>query len=374
MCVCMMCALIIEKSSHSNYRCAFSIPVLILVNKGRMREKSSTQYLRQQTSSLLLKGLAASALVFTSKQPSLAIQKGADEVVQTLPNIKTTAEFIEKHCTKILKASKRTGRLLYRGRDSAKSSIKDQSSLVISESSDLLLPATYSSVIAAQYFIALDEYISKHPRAGLEYFQDNDQSTRTVAKPSNGHIATSIIEEAGKWGSVYSCWPIDDMHYTWLKSNKLFWKDSWGTFASDGILPPLFWRDASSLGLFCSKELIVDRDLEGVLEKGNEVMFTRTTTGNNDGGGIKGDYLLVPISQEGKLIRELGIEPYGAATNVKKLVTEVESDEVVSKVRRTKNGRMACTCASGRQYCSECVRKYNSDTSYKSTVSVFPLP
>ena len=348
----------------------------IIIIWKQMREKSSNQRLRQQTSSLVLKGLAASALMFTSKQPSLAIQEEADKVVQTLPNIKTTAEFIEKHCTKILKATKRTGRLLYRGRDSVKSSVKDQSSLVISGSSDLLLPTTYSSAVAAQYFTALDEYISTHPRAGLEYFQDSDLNTRAVAKPSNGHIATSIVEEAGMWGAVYSCWPIDELHYTWLKSNKRFWKDSWGTLASDGKLPPLFWKDTSLFEQFCTRELIVDRDLDGALQKGNEIMFTHTNkaSSDKDGGNIEGDYVLVPISQEAKLIRELGIEPYGAATDVKKLVTEVESDEIVSKVRRTKNGRMACTCANGKQYCSQCVRKFNSDTSYTSTVSVFPLP
>ena len=102
------------------------------------------------------------------------------------------------------------------------------------------------------------------------------------------------------------------------------------------------------------------------------MLFTRTMRSSNS--DVKGDYLLVPISQEGKLIRELGIEPYGAPTDVKTVVTEVESDEIVSKVRRTKNGKMACMCTNGKQYCSECVKKFNTDTSYKSTISVFPLP
>ena len=337
-----------------------------------MHPESNIQRVRHRTSSALLKGLAAS-LVFSSQHPSFATQKGAaNDVVQSLADIKSSAQFIETHCTKILQATKRTGRLLYRGRDSDKSSVKDQSSLVISESSDLLEPDTYGSILAAQYFNTLDQYISTHPRAGLEYFQDNEQQS-TAARPSNGHIATSSIDEAGKWGAVYSCWPIDEMHYTYLKSYKLFWKDSWGTLTTnDGKLSPLFWKDASAFGSFCSRELVIDRGLEGSLEKGNEVLFTRTMRSSNS--DVKGDYLLVPISQEGKLIRELGIEPYGAPTDVKTVVTEVESDEIVSKVRRTKNGKMACMCTNGKQYCSECVKKFNTDTSYKSTISVFPLP
>ena len=65
-----------------------------------MHPESNIQRVRHRTSSALLKGLAAS-LVFSSQHPSFATQKGAaNDVVQSLADIKSSAQFIETHCTR----------------------------------------------------------------------------------------------------------------------------------------------------------------------------------------------------------------------------------------------------------------------------------
>ena len=38
-----------------------------------------------------------------------------------------------------------------------------------------------------------------------------------ITKPSIGHIATPSSMTASQWGNVYSVWPLDNMHYIWLK-------------------------------------------------------------------------------------------------------------------------------------------------------------
>lgn len=70
---------------------------------------------------------------------------------------------------------------------------------------DLLLPETYDNdPFALDYFQQLEAFLgSTSVSEALPA-----TSVLSIAKPSNGHIATSDPSEAGKWGNVVSIWPL----------------------------------------------------------------------------------------------------------------------------------------------------------------------
>lgn len=83
-----------------------------------------------------------------------------------------------------------------------------RSPFVSSERSDLLLPSTYDSAKAAEFFASLDAQMLSQP-----------------VKPSNGHIAVTSIKKAKLWGgAAASIWPLDDnVHFAWLEKGGEFW-------------------------------------------------------------------------------------------------------------------------------------------------------
>ena len=79
-----------------------------------------------------------------------------------------------------------------------------------SDSFDLLLPSTYDSKEASDFFASLDEKMQKAP-----------------VKPSNGHLSVTSIKAAKEWGGdAVSIWPLgDDVHFAWLEEGNEFWSE-----------------------------------------------------------------------------------------------------------------------------------------------------
>ena len=123
-------------------------------------------------STLLLHSLAARALVappFSYAIPSTPIH-----------SLNDVSSFIQRYCTEALSASKKTGRLLYRGGPSTRS----LDALIVSEQPDLLDPATYGSSVAVEYFATIESYL-----------KSQSSQEATIVLPSNGHLASPNVME-----------------------------------------------------------------------------------------------------------------------------------------------------------------------------------
>jgi hypothetical protein len=135
---------------------------------------------------------------------------------------------------------------------------------IMSEPSDLLLPSTYDSTEAADYFKDLDGQMADKP-----------------IQPSNGHLATTSVEAAKQWGGyAASIWPLDDnVHFSWMEKGGNFWPTATKASLSSIIVD----------GVDCGR-----LSLEDALERENsEIMF-------------KADrYLAIPVSMEKQLISRL---------------------------------------------------------------------
>ena len=130
-------------------------------------------------------------------------------------------------------AVSRTGRFLYRGESSI------DTFEIIAEEPDLLIPGTYDSPDALDYFRCLERRLSV---------------SGTSAIPSRGHIATSDRIEAAKWGEPVSIWPLGEtLAWVWPKQASTL-------FPSSAKCP--------------KDELAIDHDLEMALRLGHEVLFT----------------------------------------------------------------------------------------------------
>jgi len=152
------------------------------------------------------------------------------------------------------------GRFLYRGDDSevegttpaaAADTIAETMLVTIPDASqwkindlppDLLFAETHENDLnALKYFECLErrlnDYDSKNNNNPTESIGSSVSSssvssssvsspatTTLLAMPSNGHIATSDPQEAGKWGSVVSVWPLGmDFSYVWPTQRSVFY-------------------------------------------------------------------------------------------------------------------------------------------------------
>jgi hypothetical protein len=156
--------------------------------------------------------------------------------------------------------------LMYRGISKEDSRFP---TIVSNEPSDLLLASTYDSREAADYFKDLDDRMKLAERP---------------IRPSNGHLATTSVEAARRWGGyAASVWPLDDdVHFAWLERGGDFW-------------PVATTDDEAS-----ERVVVVDGvdcgrlSLDDALERQNsEILF-------------KADrYLAIPVSMEERLISRL---------------------------------------------------------------------
>lgn len=72
----------------------------------------------------------------------------------------------------------------------------------------------------------------------VEYFQSLESSLENeLVKPSNGHLMTTSIDDAAKWGSVASMWPMDGAHFAWFQDGKPFYprEDVVGGLGTDNV-------------------------------------------------------------------------------------------------------------------------------------------
>ena len=129
-----------------------------------------------------------------------------------------------------------------------------------------------------------------------------------MAKPSNGHIATSDSSEAGKWGSVVSVWPLlpvengkEDSQpakparfsYVWCRNQPVFY--------APGTLEKL---DVKNHKQFDFQSLVKNQMLREALEEtnGREVLFSFSTTAA---------FVAIPIELDQLLRNELENIGYG---------------------------------------------------------------
>ena len=68
-------------------------------------------------------------------------------------------------------------------------------------------------------------------------YPQEEPCSNYVATPRNGHLATPDILQASLWGPVVSIWPLDNMHYSILATEKAWWRDDWGYLRGTSTYP-----------------------------------------------------------------------------------------------------------------------------------------
>jgi len=141
--------------------------------------------------------------------------------------------------------------------------------------SDLLSLDTYDEDAALIYFERLEKQLSVNHR--------------WVACPSNGHIATSNPEEAGRWGAVVSVWPLGtEWSYVWPKDQSLFWSEGGGADA-----------------------LVIDQNLQRALTTDKEVLFASHFQSQSFSGVSLSAFISVPQQYDETLRGVLQSRNYG---------------------------------------------------------------
>mmetsp|Transcript_18232 Transcript_18232/g.47013 ORF Transcript_18232/g.47013 Transcript_18232/m.47013 type:complete len:230 (+) Transcript_18232:44-733(+) len=128
---------------------------------------------------------------------------------------------------------------------------------------DLLSDDTYSSAHAAGEFSRAANALA---RVG------------SAATPANGHLAIADAKIAGRWGNPCSIWPLGELHYCYLRTQREWWPGIDGFVSLD------------QLGLE------VDSSLADALSMGHEVLFTSSR-----------GYVSVASEHEAVLRRLLGL-------------------------------------------------------------------
>lgn len=154
--------------------------------------------------------------------------------------IEDVAKFIVNSTPRSFReAVQHSNSFLYRGQEQvASNSPPMMAGHVCTPPPDLLLEGTYNDKEALEYFKCLEDYLS---------------SLEIMAKPSTGHVGTSVKEDAKEWGEVVSVWPLGtDLSYVFPKSEQVFFPST--TTCRDG-------------------KFIIDAGLETALRDGREVLF-----------------------------------------------------------------------------------------------------
>ena len=166
---------------------------------------------------------------------------------------------------------------------------------------DLLLSETYGNdPLALDYFQQLEDFLVSTSVTSAT------TDAIFMAKPSNGHIATSDSSEAGKW-SVVSVWPLlpvgngkEDakpktarFSYVWCRNQPIF-------YAPATLQKP----DVKNHKQFDFQSLVKNQMLREALEEtnGREVLFSFSTTAA---------FAAIPIELDQLLRNELEIIGYG---------------------------------------------------------------
>jgi hypothetical protein len=157
---------------------------------------------------------------------------------------------------------------------------------------DLLLPETYGNdPFALRYFEELEAFLS------LSFSAPNSATAIAtpktiaiaIAKPSNGHIATSDALEAGKWGKIVSVWPLLPsptennksnnnnalFSYVWPRDRSVFYENINSNNNSNNNN-----NDTSTTKTTQNNSLVVNEKLQDALvaKGGREVLFAFAVT------------------------------------------------------------------------------------------------
>lgn len=110
---------------------------------------------------------------------------------------------LQNNCSLWLDEVRESGRLLYRGEPTV---LGNNPILRQRSEYDLLNPKTFeeNGIVAADYFKALDQYLSIDPRSAVVVIDIKAvmRCLNMLSRPSHSHIGTSDINEASKWGPV----------------------------------------------------------------------------------------------------------------------------------------------------------------------------
>jgi len=268
---------------------------------------------------------------------------GSKSTVTTTITPKELALFVATHTPKeFSKAIQQSGgRFLYRGEESngefcsretrvAQNQPQNGGALccvrICDPPPDLLMVETYGNdELALAYFEGLEARLS----------------STNVAKPSNGHIATSDPSEAGRWGPIVSVWPLilakpssqnssntelltsiattqsatttPSFSYVWPKNRPVFYKSGGGSDNNN--------NNNNANTKYSSKDnndvLVVNEKLRDALvaRDGREVLFATPTTGNDSSSSSSAPqsavFLSVPAELDGILRQELERIGYG---------------------------------------------------------------
>lgn len=200
-----------------------------------------------------------------------------DKPAQNFTDLKDVAHFLCTNTPECFRDAVRNsgGRFLYRGDSPA--SYESTSSLVArvySPEPDLLLPGTYPADDALIYFQCLELQLKE-----------------AKAKPSTGHMGTSILTDAALWGdTVVSVWPVgNSISYVWPRDTNTFYPASQCPVDS----------------------LIIDSGLVDALQKGREVLFSSWDESAKPLAGPTSSFLAVPSRYDQKLRTLLKSLRYG---------------------------------------------------------------
>lgn len=188
-------------------------------------------------------------------------------------SIEDVVTFLCMHTPRQLREAVRDsgGHFLYRGNDGA-------APRIFHPEPDLLREGTYDDPQALAYFECLEGRLSGVP-----------------ARPSTGHMATSVVEDAALWGEVVSIWPLGS-HLSFV------WPHDERTFVPDSTCP--------------RSELVIDRDLSLALKQGREILFTSWFDSNDvfpEGVSLTwiSAFVAMPSQFDQELLRLLSVRRFG---------------------------------------------------------------
>ena len=159
---------------------------------------------------------------------------------------------------------------------------------------DLLLVETYGSEAARSRFEALEDFLSTSSTIPIAVKQGG------LAKPSNGHLATSDPKEAARWGSVVSVWPLlpegadAGFSYVWPRDRRVFYDEA------DSAAAPRDSRRVLAINEHLPKALTAPGGREVLFATVGGTTATTTTA-----------FLAVPIELDDRLRTALETIGYG---------------------------------------------------------------
>ena len=200
---------------------------------------------------------------------------------------------------------------------------------------DLLLPETYGyDPLALRYFEELEAFLSSSssssssfsatPNANVDIAATPQSSTKIIAKPSNGHIATSDALEAGKWGKIVSIWPLlpsttessinpnninnnsATFSYVWPRDRSVFYESSSSNNSDNDTSTTTKTIQNNSL-------LVVNEKLQDALtaKGGREVLFAFAPSSTTIAATASAAFLAIPGELDVALRDELERIDYG---------------------------------------------------------------